>query len=240
MFAAYPKPGPVSELAGLIDRLLRQAPRSAKANELRHHISNQFMRTISHGGQRAAERTIAALRSRGYAFEPIQQPAPIRGWKHSVPEASGASRVLTVTTQATRHIRSSHAAYAIERPLRLTKSQREKQLLREVFYADYMRIGQRVYRARLAPRLSARDRTILLIGELEADVNNGGFDQYLGNKGRRRAGSALKALDAVGARATARLLASALEQPGNAEHLGLLDARFGKDDLPVLVMRHLG
>ncbi len=34
----------------------------------------------------------------------------------------------------------------------------------------------------------------LLVGELEADVNNGGFSQYLDNEGRRRARAALAAL----------------------------------------------
>jgi hypothetical protein len=92
---------------------------------------------------------------------------------------------------------------------------------------------QRARRLCLAAEADQRGR------ELEADVNNGGFAQYLDNKGRRRAGEALRALRRVGARATARLLEDALrpELPQAARRR--LDDRFyeGREDLARLAFR---
>ena len=80
-----------------------------------------------------------------------------------------------------------------------------------------------------------------MVGELEADVNNGGFSQYLGNKGRRRAQAALRALLNIGAKKIARWLASALQSDATAGTLEQLDRRFfdQPEDLPSLVMKHL-
>jgi len=77
---------------------------------------------------------------------------------------------------------------------------------------------------------------------LEADVNNGGFDQYLLNKGRRRARQALAALQSIGARRTAALLEAALEPKATPEELDALDRRFYREpeDLALAMMRYLG
>lgn len=91
--------------------------------------------------------------------------------------------------------------------MRLTPRQRRIHAGQEAFYARYMAVGQKAYRDPRY-RLTPDDRLVLLVGELEADVNNGGFSQYLDNKGRRRARAALAALQKVGARKTARMLES--------------------------------
>jgi hypothetical protein len=104
-----------------------------------------------------------------------------------------------------------------------------------------MAVGARAYR-RPAPRLSRDDRLVLLIGELEADVNNGGFAQYLDNQGRRRAGAALAALRTVGAKRTARMLEQALAPGASSDRLSALADRFyaAPEDLPLLAGRHVG
>ena len=104
-----------------------------------------------------------------------------------------------------------------------------------------MTVGQKAYRDpryRLAPA----DRLVLLIGELEADVNNGGFDQYLTNKGRRRARAALAALRTVGARKTAGMLAKAMAPRATPAQLPALDERFYRvpEDLAVFTARRVG
>ena len=75
--------------------------------------------------------------------------------------------------------------------------------------------------------------------ELEADVNNGGFAQYLDNKGLRRAGEALQALRRVGATATSRLLVAALKPSLSEVARNRLDDRFYKsrEDLAYLASR---
>ena len=45
-----------------------------------------------------------------------------------------------------------------------------------------------------------------LIGELEAEVNNGGFDQFFFNSAGNEASEILEALDAVGATRTAEIV----------------------------------
>jgi hypothetical protein len=71
---------------------------------------------------------------------------------------------------------------------------------------------------------------------------NGGFAQYLDNKGRRRAGAALAALHAVGARRTARMLEQALAPRTSATRMSTLDDRFYAvpEDLALLTGRHVG
>ena len=86
--------------------------------------------------------------------------------------------------------------------------------------------------------LSPDDRLILLVGELEADINNGGFSQYLHNKGEARAREALSCLSEIGARRTGRWLAAAIEAGADADDLGRLDQQFydKPEDLASLAM----
>lgn len=90
-------------------------------------------------------------------------------------------------------------------------------------------------------RPSAAETLVRVIGDLEADVNNGGFNQYIDNKGRWQARRAAKCLQSIGARRTERLLESALGLPPDSPQFERLDAAFyrSSEDLPSLVMRHL-
>ena len=119
--------------------------------------------------------------------------------------------------------------------------QKARHAIQERFYQRWLDVGQRAYASRARVRLSPPDRLVLLVGELEADVNNGGFDQYLGNQGRRRARLALAALERIGARRTAALLRAALDPAATSRKRDALDRRFYAvpEDLAVLVMRHL-
>ena len=121
-----------------------------------------------------------------------------------------------------------------------TRKERELKQLQDQFYARYMEAGDRAY-ATPPQRISAADRQILLVGELEADVNNGGFSQYLFNKGRRRAGAALRALDAIGATSTAAMLRAAMAASPDEDTLQKLGAKFyrSREDLAVLAIRHV-
>ena len=106
--------------------------------------------------------------------------------------------------------------------------------LEAAFYARYESLDP-------VAALSEEDRLIGLVGELEADVGNGGFARYLDNKGVGRARAALAALTAIGARRTARWLSSALAAGKGSTALKTLDEQFclEPEDLASLVMRHL-
>lgn len=89
--------------------------------------------------------------------------------------------------------------------------------------------------------LSQDDRLIRVVGDFEADVNNGGFRQYLGNKGEARAREALAGLSAIGAKHTARWLRSALDANGGVDALARLNQQFYEtaEDLASLAMAYI-
>ena len=120
-----------------------------------------------------------------------------------------------------------------------TPSQKRAAQRQQAFYARYEELIPTDDST--AATLSEEDRLIFIVGEFEADVNNGGFGQYLDNKGAERAEEALRCLNEIGARRTARWLSSALEAAADSATLERLDNQFFNkpQDLPSLVMRHL-
>jgi hypothetical protein len=224
-------------------RLASTKPRSPSAGRLRIDLEHQLLRILTGGGPRALERVIKAARRQGLSLQPERRmpelkdlPRGSRAWEQEVPSRNG---VLTVRGHASRTFRYISVHWTARRAaLTLTPAQQRRHQEQEAFYARYTAAGQRAY-ASPPKRISALERSILLIGELEADVNNGGFDQYLDNKGRRRAGEAMEALRRVGAKATARLLEAALKPGVSDAARSRLDDRFyeGKEDLALLASR---
>jgi len=162
-------------------------------------------------------------------------PAWRRSWRVRLDHPD---RELAVSVMETGELRTSSIEYRRQRRL----SAWEKQLadVHRAFYARYDEVASRAYRAGGGRALSRADHRLLLVAELEADVNNGGFGQYLHNKGRRRARSAVAALRAVGARRTQRMLEAALAPGVSEKRLARLDDRFcqSPEDLAALVMSH--
>lgn len=222
----------------LVPRLAQLKPGSADAEELRWALERLLMKAILVGGRRAVDRAIAALNARGRRFSLAETRGSLRTWRESLADGQ---RVLEIRANVSRTLRTTLVQYRAVRVPRLTRGQLERHARQQRFYARYLAAGQRAYAGDGYRRLSRADRLVLLIGELEADVNNGGFSQYLGNKGRRRARSALQALTTVGARSTARMLATALAPRVTPEQLDALDTRFyaAPEDLAVLTVRFL-
>jgi hypothetical protein len=79
----------------------------------------------------------------------------------------------------------------------------------EVLLELLERIRRKVDKSR-GPALTEPERTVWLIMELEADVNNGGFDQYFFNEAGNHAGEAPAALRKIGASRCAQLVERAL------------------------------
>lgn len=227
-----------SRLAPLLRRLTGLAPRSRKAGELRMDLEHLLMRITGAGGLRAAERAVTALNARDRHLVLIQKRTSLRTWRE---ELVGGRRTLEIQLVVNRLFRSALVRYQVVRTVRLTPRQRRIHAVQEAFYARYMAVGQKAYRDPRY-RLGSGDRLVLLVGELEADVNNGGFSQYLDNKGRRRARAALAALRKVGARKTARMLETAIASATTAAQRSALDDRFYAvpEDLALLTARRVG
>lgn len=194
------------------------------------------MKVLLAGGKRAAERIIKGVKLGAHRLELAERHAALSKWRAAL---GVGMRVLEVWLFVSRVLKGTHVKYEVVRPVRMSPKEQRRHEVQEAFYKRYMEIGQRYYRGRGPRTLPRDDNLILLIGELEADVNNGGFDQYLCNKGRRRARSALAALRTVGAVKTARMLEAALARGVAEAKLHALDDCFYRvpEDLAVLTMR---
>jgi hypothetical protein len=233
----------VGRAAADLVRLASKAPGSPAARRLGAHVEQQLLRLLTGGGPRALETVIKAARLRGLAMQPDRRaaqgkgmPRGYRAWEQEVPPRNGLLAVRGRALPSLSYVLVSWTAKP--RPVALTPAQQRRHREQEAFYARYTAAGERAF-ASPPKRISPVERSLLLIGELEADVNNGGFSQYLDNKGRRRAGEAIKALRRVGAAATARLLEAALRPDLPEAARSRLDDRFyeGKEDLALLASR---
>jgi len=224
-----------ARFARLFDRLTALRVRSRKAGELQAELEHELMRIVTADGLRAVERLLTALEVRDGRLALTDEQPTRRMWRQ---ELANGRRELRITVVKNRLYRTTHVLYERVRKVRLTPRRQRIHVLQEAFYARYMAVGQKAYRDP-SYRLTPPDRLLLLIGELEA---NGGFDQYLGNHGRRRAQAALAALLAVGARKTAVMLEMAMSPGATAERLSALDERFYRvpEDLAILTARHVG
>ena len=222
-----------------VKRLLGRRPGSRAAEALRLQIERQLMAVLQSGGRAAVEAEVRALCDRGVPLKLALERGTVAAWR----AALDGDRKLEVSVGYGGPILSTGVCYEAAPPVRLTRAQQRAASLQAAFYSRYTSIGRIAYRkTKRKRRLTADERLILWIGELEADVHNGGFGQYLLNKGRRRARAALRVLATVGARRTARMLESALAPNAAPRTLASLDRRFTRqtEDLAVLVMEHLG
>jgi len=224
----------LSRAARQLVQLTSKKPASPSTERARADLEHLLMRILAGGGPRALERVIRAARLQGLHMQQSEARRGYRAWEQEVPSRNGVLGVRGHASRAMRYIIVSWKS----RPAPLTPRQERRHQEQQAFYARYMAAGRRAY-ASPPQRISAVDRCILLIGELEADVNNGGFAQYLDNKGRRRAGEATQALRRIGASATARLLEAALRPALSEAARSRLDDRFydGREDLACLASR---
>ena len=193
------------------------------------------MRLLHGGGIPAAERAIHSARI-GWLSTSVQQPGA-HVWSGRSEEARADLRIGLTDHELVKSTSVSWRAA----PPPATPPQTRSHRLQAQFYERYMAAAKLAY-ADPPGRLSRTDKLLLTIGDFEADVNNGGFSQFLFNKGRRRALATVRALRKIGAPKTAAMLTSALAHPKDETRLGKLDDRFYKvpEDLAVRTMKSLG
>lgn len=220
------------DFASRVKRLLDLTPESAEAEAESEKIASQLMAALDDGGRAAGEILIASLAEHGYQV--VRVPIHKNFWRIELPPP----RVLEIWFNPEDDPYLAAMSYRIGKPkgtpVQIRAAQRQKAFYK--LYEQLIPIGE----SEIA-KLSPGDRLILVIGEFEADVNNGGFGQYFENKGMERARETLGYLADIGAKRTADWLSSALEAPDDSDTLERLDSQFLKkpQDLASMVMRYL-
>ena len=219
-----------SHLVKSVARLIELAPDSAEAESEQRAIESKLMDSLAGGGRVAGEALVNSLSEHGYVVIRVRPCF----WQVVLPPP----QVLEVWFNPPKDPIIAALSYREGTPWG-TPAQKRAAERQEAFYARYEALVP--IEESEVEQLPADDRLIFVIGEFEADVNNGGFDQYLDNKSAERAQEALRHLTDIGARRTARWLSSALESFDDADALERLNGQFFNkpQDLPSLVMRHL-
>lgn len=220
------------DLAGELLKLRSFEPGTPPAEKRRATLEHRLMQVVLGEGLPGVRRLIKELNAR-LPLDLVFATGSVREWRHPAKDS-----VFSIQTNTGRSIKSACVTYAPIVRRRVSPRDQARHLIQQKFYARYAEVGAA---GRLASmRLSASDRLIRSIGDLEADLNNGGFAQYLSNKGRVQANRTLVQLREIKARRTAGLLASALQERLGAS-LASLDNAYNRrpEDLAVMVMRAL-
>lgn len=233
LFPAERPLAPSPAVSRHVQRLFKAATRGTPGATNTAQLERMLMRVLKTAGLRAVERLITGARIPGLVAVTDRVIPGRREW---IADNRASHGRLDITVNSNRLFKAVSVMW-LPLPPPLTPRQQQTQQVQDTFYARYAAAAERAY-ATPPRRISAVDRQILLIGEFEADWNNGGFSQYLLNKGVRRATAALRAIDEVGAIKTAALLRAALSSAGDDAALQRLDARLDRvrEDLAVLAM----
>ena len=227
-----PSPSVVRQLQRRFRAITRGTPGATDTSQL----ERMLMRLLKTAGLRAVERLIVDTKIPGLVAVTERAFPGRREWTTVDPERGGR---LAITVNSNQYYKfKSVSVMWSALPREMTPHEQKVDRIQQAFYARYNAAGERAY-ATPPRRISATDRQFLLIGEFEADWNNGGFSQYLSNKGRRRATDALRALEHIGAKKTAALLREALSSMNDDAALHKLDDRLHRtsEDLAVLAMK---
>lgn len=220
-----------------IQALVANQPATKQADKARWAIEGVLMDALKSDGIRALRAALKELSADGEQFQPIEKENGSYRWQAKI----SRDRVIELAVYSAGGVQATSVNYRVDKPVALTPRQQRLAHAHAAFYSHYESVAASVYAAEGKKRLGRAEKLILFVGELEAEVNNGGFSQYLLNKGRRRAKQALEALISVDAKRTATLLEQALQPGISEEDLDRLDAKYYRqaEDLPSLVVKHL-
>ncbi len=217
---------PVTLLA-TIDQLLALDPDDTGVERLRHLAESLLMEALRSAGRAGVESQIATLESR-YSVQRSQAHACM--WRVVLAQPYVLELWCNPPLDPYIAALSYRRGSPTDTRARIAAAKR---------HAEFYRRYEALTGTREA--LSADDALVARVGDLEADVSNGGFSQYLTNNGMDVAREALAALLAIGAKRTARWLESAMAAGAESPSLAGLDAAFQAkpEDLASLVIRHL-
>jgi hypothetical protein len=215
-------------LPQLVDALIRLAPDAPGTKKLQEDMERVLAEALRQGGVQEIERVVHSIAEYGHALTRLKALPWM--WRVELPPP----RVLELWFTGRDMPYIAAVSYKVGKPTN-DKAQERTARRQAEFYSRYEALTP----ADLS--LTGDDLLIQLVGEFEADINNGGFGQYLGNKGQARAREALAALNTIGAKRTAGWLGKALEVPADADSLTRLDIQINAraEDLASKVMVHL-
>lgn len=228
-------PGAERQCARLVRAVIASPPGAATSSRAKMDLEHLLMRMLHGGGIRSVERAIAATT--------IDMPLSLLRQKGSrvwSGRDDNARANLHIGITYDRLMKSVLVSWnPVPQPPPPPRTRRDH--LQAEFYERYNAAVKVAY-ANPPGRLSSTETLILRIAEFEADVNNGGFSQFMFNKGRRRALETVRLLASIRAPKTAAMLSSALAHPDDESLLGRLDGRFYKvpEDLAVKTMVKIG
>jgi len=227
----------VTSIQNEVQALTGQKPGTKLADKARWAIESLLMAMLKSVGIRGIRAALKEVSADGHRLELVENADGNRRWEARI----DGGRVVEITVYSASGVQSTSVDYRVEKAEPPTRGQQRRMEAQSTFYDCYENIAKMAHGADRKKRLSRDERIILLTGELEADVNNGGFSQYLLNKGRRRAKQALEALRTIGAERTAILLEQALQEKISEAELDRLDTRYYRqaEDVPSLVAKHL-
>ena len=201
---------PASRLTPHIRRILSVPPDDPSIEKEQHAISH-LMIVALRNGRAAGERLIESLAEDGFTL--VRVDALPCMWRVELPPP----RVLELWFTGGDDPVIGSLSYRIGKPWGSAR-QRATKKRQDEFYARYESVG-----LRSDGPLTRDDRLVLLVGDFEAQVNNGGFDQFLDNKGIATARETLRELKTIGAARTAGWLSTALKTPEDRATLDRLD-----------------
>ena len=212
--------------------MLTHQPQSPEAEVQQHAIESALMETLDSGGKTAGETLVQSLEVHGYVLNRLNSLPCI--WSVDLPDPN----VLEVWFTGGENPVVAAVSYRVE-DMPVTESRKDDEKLQAAFYSRYEELCASDTLAEKSDEYG--NQMILLVAEFEADVNNGGFDQYLENKGVRKATEAVAHLETINAKNSAAWLNSALKAGIDSPQLAELDQQFYEhpEDLSVLVMRYL-
>lgn len=225
-------------LAALARRLTALPPAGPRAAPIRAELEHLLMRLLAGAGLRGVDAALRDLIRSGLPLTLQVRRPGLRIWAGLLPRQKAE---LRITVTANRDVRTTLVTWRTPLAAVLSRHVQGRKRIQEAFYARYLAAGRKAYAARPV-RLARPDRWILMVGEFEADIQNGGFRQFLDNKGRPRARAVLRVLDTIGVPGTAGLLRAALRPAVTAPALMRLDREFARtgEDLAAATMRYLG
>ncbi len=175
------------------------AATAAQRKALLQHLEHTIHQATHHAVEDAIAGVLAGLAAAGWRLQPVPGDLP-----YSLVDASTPGGPVTVRL----NWMGSTSVLQQPPPPKLTAAQQKTKAQQDRFYAAadaaFAQAEQRGFSS-----LDARQQAILLVRNLEAEVNNGGFDQYFFNSAGDHALQTLEVLAGMGATKTARLLRAA-------------------------------
>lgn len=174
------------------------APGSPDATRLTAALESQVFEQVMAQVTATAESRIAALNAAGHSFARDPEALGLV-YRSTLPDGS----VVTIDLQlmgscSVTYLTAEEAAATVPPPTE-----------EEQRFFDALEVARARERAMGFAKLTPAEKLVVALGDFEAELNNGGFEQFFINSAGNYAADVLRALKKIGARKAARFVADA-------------------------------